>query len=311
MGPAVITAGRTVFGSLALLAAAKLTGSSLRVPKRRDVLVLAASGGLLAVHWFTFFRAIQVSTVAVGLLAYSTFPLFVTFLEPLIFRERLRPFDVLTAAVVVAGLTLVTPTFDVGNQVTQGVLWGVASGGSCALLALLSRACVRDLPALAVSFYQQGLCGLVRFARRVGLASRAPVGKGGASPAGSGRGFYGARAGPHPRQPASPPGADGQRDFRAGTRLRHRAGPYAFGRGAFGPDAAGRVADLRGGFSNHPRPPTPVAFMNRFVPGLPARSQPNRVVRLQGEGPSSFPYRPYGVLAHGFAGFRPTFVRGH
>lgn len=38
-------------------------------------------------HWVSFFKSIQVSTVAVGLLSFSTYPVFTTFLEPLFFKR--------------------------------------------------------------------------------------------------------------------------------------------------------------------------------------------------------------------------------
>ena len=153
--PFVITGGRTIVGSLAVLAAAKAMRVDLRVKSARDWWFFAVSGGLLAIHWLTFFRAIQVSTVAIGLLAFSCFPLFVTFLEPVMFRERLRGIDILMAAVVVAGLAVVTPSFDAGNQITQGVMWGVASGFAYAILCLLTRSHVASRPAMTITFYQQ------------------------------------------------------------------------------------------------------------------------------------------------------------
>jgi drug/metabolite transporter (DMT)-like permease len=154
-GPATITAGRTLFGSLALAAIAALLRSGLRVHSLRDLFMLALSGALLAVHWSTFFHAIQLSTVAIGLLAFSTFPLFVTFLEPWVFGERLRRRDLITASLVVAGLILVTPEWDIGNHLTQGLLWGIFSAFTFALLSLLSRSYVRIYPTLTVAFYQQ------------------------------------------------------------------------------------------------------------------------------------------------------------
>jgi drug/metabolite transporter (DMT)-like permease len=153
--PFVITGGRTIVGSLALLAAAKVMRVDLKVKSARDWWFFAVSGGLLAIHWLTFIRAIQVSTVAIGLLAFSSFPLFVTFLEPLMFRERLRGIDILMAAAVVAGLAVVTPSFDAGNRMTRGVMWGVASGFAYAILCLLSRSHVASRPAMTVTFYQQ------------------------------------------------------------------------------------------------------------------------------------------------------------
>jgi drug/metabolite transporter (DMT)-like permease len=160
VSPVVLTAGRTLFGSLALLLFAMATSTSLRVGGARDLAALALSGVILAFHWFTFFLSIQVSTVAIGLLAFSTFPLFTTFLEPLMFGERLRRQDVLSAIIVTAGLILVTPSFDVGNQLTQGMLWGILSAFSYAVLSLLIRSYGGKYPAAAVSFYQQGFAAL-------------------------------------------------------------------------------------------------------------------------------------------------------
>lgn len=160
VSPAVITTGRTVVGSLALLIFALLTRTSLRVKNRRDALTLTCSGALLAAHWLTFFAAIQVSTVAIGLLAFSTFPLFTTFLEPLYFGERLHRRDILTACAVTAGLVLVTPSFDPGNHLTQGVLLGVLSALFYAVLSLLSRSSSARYPAITVSFYQQVVAAL-------------------------------------------------------------------------------------------------------------------------------------------------------
>ena len=73
LSPSVITCGRTAFGSLALAVVVAMTGSNLRLHSVRDWLMLAFSGAILAAYWFTFFRAIQVSTVAIGLLDFSTF----------------------------------------------------------------------------------------------------------------------------------------------------------------------------------------------------------------------------------------------
>jgi hypothetical protein len=47
-------------------------------------------GMILAIHWTTFFKAIQVSTIAIALLTFSTFPVFITFLEPYFLKIRLN-----------------------------------------------------------------------------------------------------------------------------------------------------------------------------------------------------------------------------
>jgi drug/metabolite transporter (DMT)-like permease len=160
VGPMVLTSGRTLFGSLALLLVALLTKSSLRLNGARDLLALALSGALLAAHWFTFFLSIHVSTVAIGLLAFSTFPLFATFLEPLVFGERLHRRDVVMALAVTAGLVLVTPSFDFGNHLTQGLLWGILSAFLYAVLSLQNRSYASRYPAISIAFYQQAFAAL-------------------------------------------------------------------------------------------------------------------------------------------------------
>ncbi|GIZ50441.1 DMT family transporter [Noviherbaspirillum aridicola] len=160
VGSLTLTAGRTVFGSLALLLFAVLTRTSLRLQGGRDLGLVALSGAILALHWFTFFHAIQVSTVAIGLLAFAAFPLFTTLLEPLVFGERLRRREVATALAVTAGLILVVPGFDFGNRMTQGLLWGLLSALTYAVLSLLIRAGSGRYPAVVVSFYQQGFAAL-------------------------------------------------------------------------------------------------------------------------------------------------------
>jgi len=152
--PAAITFGRTFFAGITLLIGLILTRTTLSIQSRRDFLTLLLSGAVLVVHWFTFFQSIQVSSVAIGLLSFSTFPLFVTFMEPYFFGEKLKGFDVVIAVIVVIGLALVIPAFDLSNHVTQGVFWGILSGLTFAVLSLLNRMHVRRHQPLTVAFYQ-------------------------------------------------------------------------------------------------------------------------------------------------------------
>ncbi len=149
------------------LLAALVLGSALWVwrpsttPRLRHLVFFAGSGAVLAIHWLTFFQSIQVSTVAVGLLSFSSFPLFVTLLEPVVFHERLRTFDLATCLLVVVGLTLVAPNFDLSQRLTQGVAWGTLSGLTFAVLALLNRKYVRGLSPLAIGAGQNAVAAML------------------------------------------------------------------------------------------------------------------------------------------------------
>ena len=148
----VITLGRVVFSALFLLVLLNLRHIPYRV-SGRQLAALAGLGAVLAFHWCSFYQAIQLSTVAIGLLTFSSFPIFVTFLEPLFFRRTLRGQDALAAAVAFGGIALVAPVS--GGGAWQGVLWGLLSGLSYALLGLLNKKTVDHLPAPVISFYEQ------------------------------------------------------------------------------------------------------------------------------------------------------------
>ena len=156
--PALIVFGRTLFASAALLAVLAFTRTSiaLREPAR-DGIGFVALGALLAIHWLTFFHAIRISSVTVGLLSYASFPLFIVFLEPLLLGGRIKAADVALAAILCAGLMLMVPSFDLSNQVTLGVMWGVISGLAFALLSILNRKFVTRYASLTVALYQDAI----------------------------------------------------------------------------------------------------------------------------------------------------------
>ncbi len=158
-GAWVIVAGRTVFAALALLLFARWRGVSLAV-SRVDVGRFLLSGALLAAHWWTFFHAIALSCVAVGLLGFASFPVFVALLEPMATGERSSRQDKLMIALVTVGLLLVVPEYRFGSAATQGLLWAVLSGLLFALLALANRKLAAYGP-VRVAFWQNGVAALL------------------------------------------------------------------------------------------------------------------------------------------------------
>lgn len=159
--PLVIVCGRTLFATLTLGVILFFSKTQIRTKSIQDLAVLVLLGAILAVHWITFFQSIQVSTVAVGLLTFSTFPLFVTFMEPYFFKEKLYVFDMLMAGAVLLGLVLIVPSFDFQNHVTQGAFWGIISGFTFAVLSILNRKYVSTYPSTVIVFYQNGVAAVI------------------------------------------------------------------------------------------------------------------------------------------------------
>ncbi len=157
----LIVLARVVIAAPALAVVVRLYRVSLRPRRRRDLLILAGQGGLLAIHWTTFFQSINVSSVAIGLLSFSSFPLFTAALEPALLRQRPSALQIASAILVLPGISLLVPTFSLRDATTAGVLWGMAAGVTFALLSVTNRALTRSYASLAISLYQDSVAAIV------------------------------------------------------------------------------------------------------------------------------------------------------
>lgn len=154
LSPFIIVLGRVFFASGAIFLFFIFTRKSLKISPKTNYALFILLGFILAVHWVAFFRSIQISTVAVGLLSYSSFPVFTTFLEPLFFKERIMPSAILLALVCVFGIFLIIPRFDLSDSIYRGVLWGVFAGFTFSVLTILNRKLSQSYSSLLITFYQ-------------------------------------------------------------------------------------------------------------------------------------------------------------
>ena len=157
----IIVFGRSFFAGLVLLAICWFRHISLRPKQTRDGYLLLGQGVLLALHWTAFFQAINVSNVAIGLLSFSSFPLFTAMLEPLLLKQRPNRIQIVAALLILPGIYLLVPSFTLQNQTTLGVMWGVLSGASFALLSVTNRWLGQTYSSLMISLYQDGIAALV------------------------------------------------------------------------------------------------------------------------------------------------------
>ncbi|MBV7273988.1 EamA family transporter [Clostridium sp. PL3] len=157
----IIVLGRVFFSSIFLLIIMLYLKKDIKLKQQKHYFYLVIMGITLAIHWSTFFKSIQVSTVAIGLLTFSTFPVFVTFLEPYFFKEKIKFPDIVIAIITFLGVVLVVPKFELGNSLTQGVVWGVISGFTYAILSMLNRKYVKEYSSSVIAFYEQFVATIV------------------------------------------------------------------------------------------------------------------------------------------------------
>ena len=151
----IITFARVFISAIFLFLILILKKEPVRIRSLRNFSPFLAAGLIMAIHWTTFLQSIRTSTVAIGTLTFSTFPLFVTFLEPYFFREKLKAGAVLEALGMLLGVSILVPEFEIGNRMTQGILWGMAGSISYAFLSLINRRLAEKYSGEQISFYEQ------------------------------------------------------------------------------------------------------------------------------------------------------------
>ena len=74
--PAVqVAMGRVICSSLLLLAISLVCKDKLTLDSKKDYGLMIMTGVVMAIHWSSFFQSIQTSSVAIGTITFSTFPL--------------------------------------------------------------------------------------------------------------------------------------------------------------------------------------------------------------------------------------------
>lgn len=145
---------RCVLAALMLFAILKWMKLPATVGKGRPLQMVILSTLLLATHWVSYFYALYYSSVAVGMLSLFTYPVMTALLEPLIVKSKFSLQDVLLALVAFAGVYFLVPSFDLDNQVTQGVLLGLFSAFTYSLRNLILKLYVGEHSGITLMYLQ-------------------------------------------------------------------------------------------------------------------------------------------------------------
>ncbi len=149
-----ITLLRSVFAVFIIFAIFLWQKKSIKLSHPKDYGIVILLGVLLALHWVTYFHSMQVSSIAVGVIALYTFPIITVFLEPLFHGERPHIKDVISAFTVLFGIYLLVPEFSLSNETTLGILWGVLSALFFALRNIVQGHYFKGYTARHSLFYQ-------------------------------------------------------------------------------------------------------------------------------------------------------------
>jgi drug/metabolite transporter (DMT)-like permease len=111
-------------------------------------------GVIVGLHWVTYFWAMQLSNIAIGMLSFFCYPVITVFLEPLFNKTRAHARDIFCALAVFVGVYLLIPELDVSNDTTLGIAIGVFSGFLFALRNVLHKRYFSHYKGTQAMFYQ-------------------------------------------------------------------------------------------------------------------------------------------------------------
>lgn len=155
LNPIIIALGRVFVAAIFIFFWLIFSKESLKLNHFSDYKKVTAMGVLLAIHWTTFFAAIQLSNVAVGILTFSTFPVFVSLFRPFINKEQISKKEVIFGFITIVGILFIVPLKDVFSDTMVGAMIGVLSGAVYAIFTIFNEKLVKIYSGKKVAFYEQ------------------------------------------------------------------------------------------------------------------------------------------------------------
>jgi len=109
-------------------------------------------GIIVALHWMTFYKSIQLSTASLGILCLSTTTIHVTWLEPLIMKRKFSWIEFGLGLLVIYGIYFVSSDFKADDF--EALAYGLTSALCAALFSVFNARLAQDIPSSTITFYE-------------------------------------------------------------------------------------------------------------------------------------------------------------
>lgn len=142
---------RVLLTSISLLAFVRV-GKIVREVGKRQALIFAALGCVVALHWVTFYGAIKLANASVGLICLATTALFSSILEPLIVKRKFLWYEMALGLFILPGIWLIIDGVDA--SMTTGVLVGLSSALLVTIFTTFNKLYVEKTEPLRITFIE-------------------------------------------------------------------------------------------------------------------------------------------------------------
>jgi drug/metabolite transporter (DMT)-like permease len=128
----------------------KIIRLNIKIP-RKAIWQFTVAGIIIALHWITFFEAINQANVSIALAMFSSGAFFASFIEPIFFRRRILAYEIAFGVVVIIGVFLITSS---EMDYINGIVLGLFSALFSTLFAVINGRFIEHYNATVISFYE-------------------------------------------------------------------------------------------------------------------------------------------------------------
>ncbi|MUU79404.1 DMT family transporter [Winogradskyella endarachnes] len=160
MPTVVIIWWRSILAMIFLFTFCAFKGIKLKI-SAKDRITFFIAAILMGAHWITYFYALKLSNVAIGMISLFTFPVIIALLEPLFSKTKLDPIHIVLGIIVMVGIYFLAPEFNLENGHLQGILFGVLSAVCYALRILILKGQVANYNSTMLMFYQVAIVAVL------------------------------------------------------------------------------------------------------------------------------------------------------
>ncbi|WP_396602999.1 DMT family transporter [Algibacter sp. R77976] len=154
---------RSALGALFLFIFCRYKKLNLKIQSKKDVPTILLGAILLGIHWVTYFYALKLSNVAIGMLAMFTFPVITAFLEPLFTKSKLNPVHILMGLMVLIGIYILAPELNFENTHLKGILMGIFSAVCYSIRNLILKKHVHKYDGTVLMMQQVSIVSILLF----------------------------------------------------------------------------------------------------------------------------------------------------
>lgn len=109
------------------------------------------AGIIIALHWVTFFEAIEQSNISITLAMFSTGAFFASIIEPIFFKRKIKIIEIVLGFLVIIGVYIVMNA-DINSFL--GVVLGISSALLSSLFSVINGKLVQNSTPYVISFYE-------------------------------------------------------------------------------------------------------------------------------------------------------------